>query len=76
MTSHEKKRMADLERRVKELEARPVWPTVILQPYVPPAMPLYQPNVYPWPQPTIIWGSSQTVEPFMAPGTFTCGTVS
>jgi hypothetical protein len=67
MTSHEKKRLAELERRVKELEARPQMPTVIVLPASPaPAWPYPAPYVGP------IWVAPTTV----TPPTWTCGTSS
>lgn len=50
-----KKRIEELEKRVRELEARPYWPpTIIIQPAPPqPAYPQWSPGFVPWIQP--IW---------------------
>jgi hypothetical protein len=53
----DKQKIADLEKRVKDLEARPVAPTIIVLPENPyPTVPQYpQPWTWPWwPQP-ITW---------------------
>ena len=63
---NKRKRIEDLERRVRELEARPVMPAVIVVPQQP------VPQAYPWhgitippfwvdPFPTITWTVSDTV---------------
>jgi hypothetical protein len=69
-------RIESLERRVRELEARPAvqfWP-VVLQPAPVVAPPL--PPSWPWWQPTEpFYGPftrDQTVQPLGAPGTFIC----
>lgn len=77
MKSHEKKRLDDLEKRVRELEARPFWPTatyIIVQPapQAPVALPLgqfYVGDPIPWTVPVPV-SPTRTVQPFLAPGTF------
>jgi hypothetical protein len=38
-----KKRIEDLERRVRDLEARQYWPTIVIQP-----APVLSPQILPW----------------------------
>ena len=67
----DKKRIEELERRVKELEARPiVYPTILIQP-VPAAAPQYVPYHPPWNpwappphpfgEPWIVYGDGHTL---------------
>lgn len=69
MTSIVKERLAELERRVRELEARPIVPWIIIQPSTP--LPI-QPSI-PWWQPTPLpfYVGDHVVPPFGTPGTFT-----
>ena len=57
----DKQKIADLEKRVKDLEARPQAPTIIVFPANPipayPTWPAYPPMV-PWWQPWITWGAN------------------
>ena len=53
MTKKEKEAFDKLKKRVDDLEARPYWPTVIVQPvvpYTPPVLPA--PYIGPWTHPT------------------------
>jgi hypothetical protein len=44
----DKKRIEDLERRVRDLEARPIVPTIVVLPAPMPAPPPYFPPWSPW----------------------------
>lgn len=50
MTKKEKEAFDKLKKRVDDLEARPYWPTVIVQPVVQPIAP--SPYIGPWTYPT------------------------
>jgi hypothetical protein len=49
---NQKEKIEELEKRIRDLEARPVMPTIILMPAAPTSLPFfsYPPQpIYPWP---------------------------
>ncbi len=73
MGKRDKERLEELEKRVRELEARPYWPTtIIVQPALQPSYPEWSPGYVPWIQP--IWYVDHSTLPQVT--VTTSGTIS